>query len=59
MFHKGYIEEIPLPDASVDVVISNCVINLSGDWRLAATPTHLRAPHELTQRRGDPLAHEL
>lgn len=30
-FHKGYIEEIPLPDASVDVIISNCVINLSGD----------------------------
>jgi SAM-dependent methyltransferase len=30
-FHKGYIEEIPLPDATVDVVISNCVINLSGD----------------------------
>jgi len=30
-FRKGYIEEIPLPDASVDVVISNCVINLSGD----------------------------
>jgi arsenite methyltransferase len=30
-FVKGYIEEIPLPDASVDVVISNCVINLSGD----------------------------
>jgi arsenite methyltransferase len=30
-FHKGYIEEIPLPDASVDVVISNCVVNLSGD----------------------------
>jgi arsenite methyltransferase len=30
-FHKGYIEEIPLPDASVDVVISNCVINLSHD----------------------------
>ena len=30
-FHKGYIEEIPLPDASVDVVISNCVLNLSGD----------------------------
>jgi arsenite methyltransferase len=28
---KGQIEEIPLPDASVDVVISNCVINLSGD----------------------------
>ena len=30
-FHKGYIEEIPLPDASIDVVISNCVINLSAD----------------------------
>jgi arsenite methyltransferase len=28
-FLKGYIEEIPLPDNSVDVVISNCVINLS------------------------------
>src|SRR3954447_7030126 len=30
-FLKGYIEEIPLPDESVDVVISNCVINLSAD----------------------------
>jgi arsenite methyltransferase len=30
-FHKGYIEEIPLRDASIDVVISNCVLNLSGD----------------------------
>jgi SAM-dependent methyltransferase len=30
-FLKGDIEAIPLPDASVDVVISNCVINLSGD----------------------------
>jgi arsenite methyltransferase len=30
-FLKGYIEEIPLPDDSVDVVISNCVINLAGD----------------------------
>jgi len=28
-FLKGYIEEIPLPDSSVDVIISNCVINLS------------------------------
>jgi arsenite methyltransferase len=28
---KGHIEEIPLPDQSVDVIISNCVINLSGD----------------------------
>ena len=30
-FLKGRIEEIPLPDKSVDVVISNCVINLSTD----------------------------
>ena len=28
---KGHIEDIPLPDASVDVVISNCVVNLSAD----------------------------
>ncbi len=31
VFLKGVIEEIPLPAASVDVVISNCVINLSTD----------------------------
>ena len=30
-FLKGEIEKIPLPDNSVDVIISNCVINLSGD----------------------------
>ena len=30
-FRKGEIENIPLPDSSVDVVISNCVINLSPD----------------------------
>src|SRR6266516_6947300 len=30
-FLKGYIEAVPLPDASVDVIISNCVINLSTD----------------------------
>jgi SAM-dependent methyltransferase len=30
-FLKGEIERIPLPDNSVDVIISNCVINLSGD----------------------------
>jgi arsenite methyltransferase len=30
-FLKGNIEEIPLPDASVDVIISNCVINLASD----------------------------
>ena len=30
-FVKGFIEELPLPDASIDVIISNCVINLSAD----------------------------
>src|SRR5947209_476585 len=30
-FLKGTIEQVPLPDASVDVVISNCVINLAED----------------------------
>jgi arsenite methyltransferase len=30
-FRKGRIEDLPLPDGSVDVVISNCVINLSVD----------------------------
>src|SRR5207237_10497432 len=32
-FPKGEIEDVPLPDASVDVIISNCVINLSADKR--------------------------
>jgi SAM-dependent methyltransferase len=32
-FVKGYLEDLPLADATVDVVISNCVINLSGDKR--------------------------
>jgi arsenite methyltransferase len=32
-FIKGYIEEIPLADETVDVVISNCVINLAADKR--------------------------
>jgi arsenite methyltransferase len=32
-FLKGTIEEVPLPDESVDVIISNCVINLSADKR--------------------------
>ena len=30
-FLQGYLEDIPLPDDSVDVVISNCVINLAAD----------------------------
>jgi arsenite methyltransferase len=33
-FLKGYLEELPLEDGSVDVVISNCVINLAADKRL-------------------------
>jgi SAM-dependent methyltransferase len=32
-FVKGYIEDIPLPDGSVDVIVSNCVINLATDKR--------------------------
>jgi arsenite methyltransferase len=36
-FLKGEIEQVPLPDASVDVIISNCVINLSGDKRKVLT----------------------
>jgi len=30
-FHRGVIEDLPLPDACVDVVVSNCVVNLSPD----------------------------
>ena len=33
VFLKGQIESIPLPDECVDVIISNCVVNLSGDKR--------------------------
>jgi len=32
-FVKGYMEDIPLPDETVDVVLSNCVINLAADKR--------------------------
>jgi arsenite methyltransferase len=46
-FVKGYIEEIPLADASVDVVISNCVINLSGD-----KPRVLREAARVLRPRG-------
>ena len=43
-FVKGYIEAIPLADASVDVIVSNCVLNLSGDKPkvLAEPPAVLR-----------------
>jgi arsenite methyltransferase len=46
-FVKGYIEDIPLPDASVDVVISNCVINLSAD-----KPQVLREAARVLRRGG-------
>ena len=36
-FLKGAIEAVPLPDASVDTIISNCVINLSADKRQVLT----------------------
>jgi arsenite methyltransferase len=39
-FLRGHIEDIPLPDATVDVVISNCVINLSTDKAAVFTSTH-------------------
>ena len=40
-FLKGEIENIPLPDNSVDVIISNCVINLSGDKDRVLKETYL------------------
>ena len=39
-FLKGAIEAIPLPDAAVDVVISNCVINLAADKRAVLREAH-------------------
>ncbi len=39
-FLKGVIEAIPLPDEAVDVVISNCVINLSADKRQVLREAH-------------------
>lgn len=39
-FLKGTIEDVPLPDASVDVVISNCVINLSVDKSRVLSEMH-------------------
>jgi arsenite methyltransferase len=39
-FLKGQIEQIPLPDESVDVVISNCVVNLSPDKAAVFAEVH-------------------
>lgn len=39
-FLKGYVEDVPLPDRSVDVIISNCVINLSTDKPKVMTEMH-------------------
>ncbi len=39
-FLRGYLEDIPLPDSSVDVVISNCVINLAADKRVVFARRH-------------------
>jgi arsenite methyltransferase len=39
-FLKGYIEDIPLPDESVDVIMSNCVINLSEDKEKALSEAY-------------------
>ena len=46
-FLKGEIENVPLPDESVDVVISNCVINLSTD-----KPSVLREMHRVLRSGG-------
>jgi arsenite methyltransferase len=39
-FLEGRIEAVPLPDASVDVVVSNCVINLSADKNAVFAEAH-------------------
>lgn len=46
-FLKGEIEAVPLPDHSVDVIISNCVINLSGD-----KPKVFREAHRVLRAGG-------
>ena len=54
-FLKGVIENIPLPENSVDVIISNCVINLSGDKDRRTFTTegfHNVARHQIQQLRN-------
>ena len=46
-FLKGTIEDVPLPDESVDVIISNCVINLSSD-----KPAVFREAHRVLRPGG-------
>ena len=58
-FLKGTIEDVPLPDGSVDVVISNCVINLSVDKpavhrRDVPGPHPRRSDRDQRRRRGRP-----
>jgi ubiquinone/menaquinone biosynthesis C-methylase UbiE len=45
----GRIEEVPLPDDAVDVIVSNCVINLSSDKRAV-----FAEPHRLLRPGGRP-----
>jgi SAM-dependent methyltransferase len=52
-FVKGEIEAIPLPDASVDVVISNCVINLSTETAFDCGICDYRKACDRIRSRGD------
>ena len=51
-FLKGEIEHIPLPDNSVDVIISNCVINLSADKSSQVLKRSLSRPEARWAVRG-------
>ncbi len=50
-FVKGYLEDLPLADESVDVVLSNCVVNLSGDKPQSAHRSRTRAAARRSIRR--------
>ena len=49
-FLKGHIEAIPLPADSIDVVISNCVVNLAADKPAVFARDRARAPARRTDR---------
>jgi len=53
-FLHGHIEDIPLPDESVDVVISNCVINLSADKPRVLAPSLTPSTVTCCARPGSP-----